>query len=103
MLGSFNFTEGTGAPIAGELFDNTTPGFSPFTARYVRLDVLSNFAKDPAVWAFGDAVPSSGDLTLVGISEIRFDGTIVPEPSCCSLGILGLLSLGLVGRRRARK
>jgi len=98
LLADIAISPGTGRPnIPGEVFN------IPFTARYVRLDVLSNFAKDPAVWPFGEAVPSSGDLTLVGISEIRFDGTIVPEPSCCSLGILGLLSLGLVGRRRARK
>jgi hypothetical protein len=98
LLADIDIPPGAGKPnIPGEVFN------IPFTGRYMRLDVFSNHAEDPAVWPFGEADPSSGDLTLTGISEIRFDGTIVPEPSCCILGILGLLSLGLVGRRRARK
>jgi len=97
LLADIVIPPGAGRPnIPGEVFD------MPFTGRYVRLDVLSNYALDSFVWPF-DGPPSNGDLTLVGISEIRFDGTIVPEPSCCTLGILGLLSLGIVGRRRARK
>ena len=88
---------GAGRPdIPGEVFN------IPFTGRYVRLDVLSNYALDSSVWPF-DGAPSPFDETFAGISEIRFDGTVIPEPSCCSLGILGLLSLGIVGRRRVRK
>ena len=64
---------GAGRPdIPGEVFG------IPFTARYVRLDVFSNYAEDPALWPFGDALPSNGDLTLLGISEIRFDSTTEP-------------------------
>jgi hypothetical protein len=64
---------GTGRPdVAGEVFN------IPFTARYVRLDVFSNYAEDPALWPFGNAVPSDGDLTILGISEVRFDSTTEP-------------------------
>ena len=70
VLGSFNFTEGTGAPIAGELFDNTTPGFSPFTARYVRFDIFSNHF--PSDLGF--------DGTFTGLSEVRFDSS-APGPT----------------------
>jgi len=63
---------GTGRPdVPGEVFG------IPFTARYVRFDVFSNYALDNSVWPF-DGPPSNGDLTLVGISEIRFDSTTEP-------------------------
>jgi len=66
-LGSFNFAEGTGAPIAGELFD-ITPGGIDFTARYVRFDVFSNHF--PSELGF--------DGTFTGLSEVRFESSVPP-------------------------
>ena len=83
VLGSFNFTEGTGAPIAGELFDNTTPGFSPFTARYVRFDIFSNhFPSDLGVdntVTFGSVITTPRAVftdTEVTVNSILFDHSV---------------------------
>ena len=40
-LGTFNLTQGTGAPIPGQLFNNA------FTAQYVRFDINSNHSGLP--------------------------------------------------------
>jgi len=63
----------------GEVFDS----FTPFQARFIEFDIDSNH---------GDA------NTFYGLSEVQFDGTLVPEPSGVLLGSLGLLAL--LKRRR---
>lgn len=45
-------------------------------------------------WGWGN----TGADTLIGISEVRFDGTPVPEPS--AMALLGLGGLALVRRKR---
>lgn len=64
---------------AGEVFNVT-----PFNARYIRFDIDSNFP--------------GGDNFFYGLSEVQFDGVLVPEPS--SLALLALGGLGLLRRRR---
>lgn len=80
-----SLTRGTGQPIAAESFGLAGTG------RYVRLDLTSNFA-DPL---FGVGTP-------VGLSEVRFAVSAVPEPASWVMMIGGF---GLIGgaMRRARK
>lgn len=63
----------------GEVFDS----FTPFVARYLEFDIDSNH---------GD---TSG---FFGLSEVQFEGSLIPEPTSALLGGLGLLCL--LKRRR---
>ena len=67
------------------------------SVRRVRFDILSNIDMDPNV-----VDPPSGEQ-FVGLSEVRFKGTIVPEASTVILvllGVAGLLPFALWRRRR---
>ena len=55
----------------------------PVTARFFQLDILSNYG---------------GDNNFYGLSEMQFDGILVPEPTTASF--LALSGLGLMARRR---
>lgn len=71
---------------SGASGDAGTNYSAAFRARYVRFDISSNHG---------------GDDRFVGLSEIRFDGTPVPEPS--ALLLAGLAALGLAGVAWRRK
>lgn len=79
-------SRGTGQPIAAENF-----GLSG-TARFVRLDLTSNFA-DPL---FGSGTP-------IGLSEVRFQVAAVPEPASWAIMIGGFGVVGGVMRRSRRR
>jgi len=66
----------------GETFDLTSL-VAAGNVRLLRIDITSNH---------------SGDFDFAGLSEIRFDGAAVPEPSTTAL--LGLGGLALILRRR---
>ena len=73
------------ATIVGETttFDAETFAISNVTAQYVQ---------------FSDLVNGAGNTAHTAISELRFTGTVVPEPS--SAALLGLGGLALILRRR---
>lgn len=75
---------GTSGTSAAQVF--ATGGVA---ARYVRLEITDNY--------FGTA-PMTGGGSRVGIGELRFDVSAVPEPS--STALLGLGGLALILRRR---
>ena len=64
---------------AGEVFD----GFAPFTARYIKFDIDSNH---------------NGDNFFYGLSEVQFEGALIPEPG--SLVLLSLGAMSLLWRKR---
>ncbi len=68
------------------------------TARYVQMRVTDNHFGDPD--GFGVHPTIGGDR--VGIGEVRFHGTVVPEPSSLVLIILGSMSLLFSLRYRQR-
>ncbi len=89
VAGITNFAQADGtATYAGEVFDNTD--FTPFNARFIQFDIAS-----------GVGVGNHGDgNTFYGLSEVQFDGVLVPEPG--SAALLGLGAIALLFRRRKR-
>ena len=80
VAGITGFAQATGlATYTGQAFN----GFTPFEARYIKFDINTNHG---------------GDNSFYGLSEVRFDGVLVPEPSSLLLAALGLL--GMMSRRR---
>jgi len=78
-IASFAQADST-ATYAGEAFNT----FTPFNARFIKFDINSNHG---------------GDNNFYGLSEVRFDGVLVPEPATFLLATFGLLGL----RRRTRR
>jgi hypothetical protein len=80
VAGITNFAQANGLnTYTGETFN----AFTPFNARYIKFDIDSNHG---------------GDNNFYGLSEVKFDGTPVPEPS--SLALLALGGLAIMRRRR---
>lgn len=78
-----NFAQATGLDnYEGEDFS----GFTPFNAQYIKFDINSNHG---------------GDNNFYGLSEVQFDGVLVPEPGSLLLVSLGACSLLLRRRRTA--
>lgn len=57
----------------------------------IKFAVISNFSD-----------PNSLD-PVVGLSEVRFEGVDIPEPTALAISVLGGLSLGLLARRRRKR
>lgn len=80
--GITNFAQADGlATYAGQEFN----GFAPFDAQFIKFDINSNHG---------------GDNNFYGLSEVQFDGVLVPESSTAAL--LGCGAIGLLLRRRRR-
>ena len=82
-----NFSRGTGKLLAGESY-----GLSG-AARFVRLNLTGNHQSDPATYGYAP----------VGLSEVRFEGSAVPEPATWAMMIIGFGAAGSavrVSRRR---
>jgi len=83
-LGNFNFDIAPGLADVdfGQNIDLSSFGAAG-NARQVRFNITSNHG---------------GDNSFVGLSEVRFDGAAVPEPSAAILALIGLA--GCLRRRR---
>jgi hypothetical protein len=69
----------------GEFFDLVALTGGPVRTRFFELDIQSNWG---------------GDNSFYGLSELQFDGTLVPEPGAlCLVAVGGVLAL----RRRPRQ
>ena len=84
-LGLFTVAQAPGNDSYAGDFVNVAAfnGGNPLPFRYFRLDIQSSWG---------------GDNSFYGLSEIMFEGTIVPEPGSALL--LGLATVGLLSRRR---
>lgn len=83
-LGNFTFTQATGSETTDfSQIINIAALLPADNARMVRFDIISNHG---------------GDNSFAGLSEVRFNGTAVPEPSAA-----GFLALALSGLARRRK
>ena len=74
-----------------EGFTINASGLAP--ARYIQFDIASNF---------GTQFLGQNGYNLVGLSEVQFYGTPVPEPSSLLLLGAGLAGVALAGRARRR-
>lgn len=78
------FTRGTGELLAGETFGLAGE------ARYVRLNLSGNHQQYPQYYGYAP----------VGLSEVRFMGSAVPEPATWAMMITGFALAGAALRRR---
>ena len=79
---TFTIAPGDAVTVFGETFDLTALAAAG-NVRLLRIDITSSHG---------------GDFDFAGLSEIRFDGEAVPEPTTTAL--LGLGGLALILRRR---
>ena len=82
-----SLSRGTGQLLAGETF-----GLSG-AARFVRLNLTGNHQSDPATYGYSP----------VGLSEVRFEGSAVPEPATWAMMIIGFGAVGSMVRTSRRR
>ena len=86
-LGTVDIPQATGTDdYTGTFYDLVALTGGPVRARYFMLDIESNHG---------------GDNQFYGLSELQFDGTLVPEPT--SAVVLALGGAALFTRRRRRR
>ena len=77
-IGSFSLTQGTGSPIPDNVLN-----LGGATGRYVKFDLTANY----------------GDTTYIGLSEVQFESSTVPEPSTSALYFIGASVLAFLLKR----
>ena len=82
-LGNFTFSEAVGDSITPYGEDHALSAAAANNTRLIRFNITTNHG---------------GDNEFAGLSEVRFDGIAIPEPSAAAL--LGLAGFGLLLRRR---
>jgi hypothetical protein len=92
-------SQGTIAPaIASGIVSGPAQDFAvAFDARFVRFDILANH--DGAIFDGTGTLRGNDGRSLTGLSEVRFEGSVIPEPSSFLLCVFGLVALTIARRR----
>lgn len=89
-----------------DIFSQNDPNAGLWTARnqVIRWDVDVDFNTLGAFTQFRMKTDATGAVggAFFAISEIEFFGNEIPEPSTIVLGLIGMLGLGVFGRRRRK-
>ena len=95
-LGTFNLTEAPGDEVTsfGDTLSLSGPG--TLGVSFIRFDIISNFNG-----ANFDTGTPGNEWSFVGLSEVQFTGTAIPEPSTGLLCVLGLTGLTFLRKRKS--
>ena len=104
-----NFNDGPGKPFAVNITDSSNPALTPIgyamsgTSATVsgRMFEAADFPPMP-IGRYHIQVTGLEPGEIVSFSKIGNGGTVVPEPSSTVLGLLGVVSLVVFGRRRSQ-